>query len=164
MSQLTHGRPRVVTLILAAVLTIAGAGVAFAYWTANGSGTGTASTGTSTGLSITGGTPTGDLAPGSAGQVVPFTVENPTDAAGPQYLTGVTVAISAAWTPPLGCLKADYSVSVTTAPTTGDIAVGGSVTNGRATVLLANTGVNQDACKGASVPLTFTAATQPQPV
>jgi hypothetical protein len=46
----------------------------------------------------------------------------------------------------------------------GDIAPGASVSDGRATVLLANTGVNQDACKGVTVQLTFAAATQPQPV
>jgi hypothetical protein len=146
-------------IILAAVLTLTGAGVAFAYWTSTGTGTGTATTGESVAFEITSEPGVGELAPGSAGQTVDFTVTNPGE--GTQNLTAVTVEIAdedgEAWVPPDGCLAADYTAEVTTAPPAGDIAPGGSV-DGTVTVTLANTAENQDACQGAEVPLLLTAS------
>jgi len=139
-------------------LSLAGGGVAFAYWTSSGSGTGSATTGVSVALTITAGTPVGVISPGGAGQTVQFTVTNP--GPGVQSLAAVTVAIATApgvpWVPPTGCLLADYTAAITTAPVPGEIAVNGTKT-GTATVTLANTGVNQNACQGATVPLYFTA-------
>jgi hypothetical protein len=59
--------------------------------------------------------------------------------------------------PPEGCLAEDYGAAVTTAPTLGDIAPGGSV-DGTVTVTLASTAVSQDVCQGVAVPLHFTAS------
>ena len=145
-------------IILATILTLGGAGVAFAYWTAGGSGAGTATTGESTNFEITSEPAVGDIAPGNAGQTVDFTVTNPADS--PQYLTSVTVAIATGpdtpWVPDATCLLADYTAEVTTAPAYGDIAAGGSVT-GTVTVTLDNTTIDQDDCQGQSVPLFFEA-------
>jgi hypothetical protein len=146
-------------IILAAVLTLTGTGIAFAYWTSTGTGTGTATTGESVAFEITSEPGEGELAPGSAGQTIDFTVTNPGE--GSQNLTAVTVEIATedgeAWVPPDGCLAADYSAEVTTAPPAGVIAPGGSV-EGTVTVTLANTTENQDACQGAEVPLLLTAS------
>jgi hypothetical protein len=147
------------TIILSTVLALAaGGGIAFAYWTSTGTGTGTASTGVSEAFDITSNVPEGYLAPGSAGQTVGFTVTNPTAAV--LSLTAVTVRIALAtgadWVPTGDCSAADYSVSITTPPTAGEIGPDGLVT-GTATVILANTAVNQDDCQGQDVPLLFSA-------
>ena len=159
MAKLMNPRRKSIAIVLAALVTLAGGGVAFAYWTSTGSGTGSATTGESAAFTITAATPEGDLAPGSAGQTVDFTVTNPGE--GVQTLTAVSVAMAGPtgtpWVPPTGCSIADYTAAITTAPPTGPIAAGASV-EGTVTVTLANTGVNQDACQGEEVPLYFTAS------
>ena len=146
-------------VILAAALTLTGAGIAFAYWTSTGTGTGTATTGDSVAFEITSEPGVGELAPGSAGQTVDFTVTNPGE--GTQNLTTVTVALAdeagTPWVPTGECLIGDYTATVTTAPTAGEIAAGGSV-DGTVTVTLENTAVNQDDCQGQAVPLLLTAS------
>ena len=153
-------RTKTVAIAAGITLTVAGSGIAFAYWTSTGSGTGSATTGASVAFTITSGTPAGVISPGGAGQTVGFTVTNP--GPGIQSLAAVTVAMATgplladAWVPPTGCLLADYTAAITTAPTPGQILVGANKT-GIATVTLANTGANQDACQGATVPLYFKA-------
>jgi hypothetical protein len=138
---------------------LAGAGVAFAYWTSTGTGDGTATTGASEVFTIATETAEGTIAPGNAGQTVVFTVTNPAE--GSQYLAGVTVtmadAAGVAWVPTGECALADYTATITTPPTYGEIAPTGTLT-GTATVTLANTAVNQDDCQGQTVPLHFVAS------
>ncbi len=154
----SHGKKRI-TLALAAVLTLVGAGAAYAYWTSTGTGAGSATTGVSVAFTITSDPAVGTLAPGSAGQTVDFTVTNPGTSA--QYLTAVTVEIANAdgspWVPTNGCLAADYTATISTAPPAGTLLAGGSAT-GTATVTLADNGANQDSCQGQSVPLYFVAS------
>ncbi len=154
----TRGKRRTI-IALAAILTLAGTGAAFAYWTASGNGVGEATTGTSTAFTIVGADADGDLLPGGPGQTVEFTVTNPGDSA--QTLNLVTVQLAGAggavWTPTDGCLPGDYTAAVTTDPAYGSIAAGGQLT-GTVTVTLADTEANQDACKGQVVPLYFTAS------
>ncbi len=156
---MSRGRKPVI-IVLAALLTLAGAGIAFAYWTSTGTGDGTAETGVSTAFTIAADPPVGTITPGGPGQTVDFTVTNP--AATDQYLTSVTATLAnpdgTPWVPPVGCLIADYTVTMTTPVTAGDIAGGGGTEDGMITVTLANTGVNQDACQGADIPLHFVAA------
>jgi hypothetical protein len=66
-----------IAMIIAVVaVSIGGAGVAFAYWTAGGTGTGSGATGTSVPLSLSAGTPTATLLPGGQTGVV-LTMTNP---------------------------------------------------------------------------------------
>ena len=157
-NNITRGRKRL-TVFLVSILTITGAGVAYAYWTSIGSGVGSATTGQSVALTITSQTAVGTLSPGSAGQTIDFSVTNPGE--GTQYLTAVTVAIAdatgTAWVPTGTCLLADYTATISTAPVAGAIAPGASVP-GVATVTLTNTGANQDDCQGQVVPLYFVAS------
>jgi hypothetical protein len=117
-------RKKSTAIALAAVLTLAGAGVAFAYWTSAGSGTGEATTGESAAFTITSEEAVGTIAPGNDGQTVDFTVSNPSD--GPLYLTSVAVTIATAdgtpWAPTGDCQLADYTATISTAPPAGDIA------------------------------------------
>jgi hypothetical protein len=169
MAKIINRRKRVVTLVAAAGLAVAGTGVAFAYWTAQGSGSGAAQTGEITPFTIVGGTATGGpLSPDGPTQAVPFTVTNP--GTGTQQLTTISAFIGTdatnTWaTAPFGddadgCTSADFTVEVTTDPVYGAVPSLG-VRNGVATVSMIDTGENQDACQAvhlSSVPVYFTTA------
>jgi len=147
------------TFVQIAVLVLSGAVVAFAYWTAGGTGDGEAQTGSSVDFTIAADPAVGTIFPGGAGQTVDFTVTNP--GPGILQLSDVTVILASAtgvpWVPDGGCDIADYTASVTTQPVGVEIHAGISV-HGQATVTLANTAVNQDACQGQAIPLYFTAS------
>ena len=140
-----------------AMVGLAG-GTAFAYWTTTGTGTGSATTGASTAWAVTSEAAGGAaLTPGGPTDTIVVHVQNP--GSGVQHLSAVTVAVAnpngSAWTAAPGCSAADYSVSVVVAP--GDVAAGATV-NGTASIQMKDTGVNQDPCKGLTVPLYFVAS------
>lgn len=144
------------TIALAAVLTIASAGTAYAYWTSTGTGDGTATTGTSAAFTISTEDAVGTIVPGGPGQTIAFTVTNPTDA-GVQYLANVTATLAdpdgTAWVPPVGCIRDAYEVLMTEAVVPGELQPG-VTRSGVVTVRLSNLdATNQDACKGAIVPV-----------
>ncbi|HEY0217377.1 MAG TPA: hypothetical protein VGC57_13395 [Cellulomonas sp.] len=156
----THARTRkTVVLGTAAALTVLGAGAAFAYWTSTGSGNGEAATGASTAFLVTTEPAVGEITPGGPGQTIAFTVSNP--GTGTQNLSAVTVTLAdesgVAWVPAVGCEIADYTVAVTTPPAYGAIAAAGTV-DGTVTVTLLNTGLDQDACQGLTVPVHLVAS------
>jgi len=159
MARTISRRKKRFTIVLVAGLVLSGAGVAFAYWTAGGTGDGEAQTGTSVAFAIAADPAVGTISPGGAGQTVDFRVTNP--GPGTLQLSDVTVVMASAtgvpWVPSGGCDIADYTASVTTQPVHGEIQAGDSV-GGQATVTLANTAVNQDACQGQAIPLYFTAS------
>jgi len=96
---------------------------------------------------------------------------------GQLYLGTVTVTLAdaagAAWVPPTNCLITDYSVSVTTQPTPGTMRCqrlcpaghshagrpdpGGSTAFAGASIGFNDKSTNQDACKGATIQLLYTA-------
>ncbi len=158
MTRTMSRRKKRFTFVLVAGLVLSGAGVAFACWTAGGTRDGEAQTGTSVDFTITANPAVGTISPGGAGQTVDFTVTNP--GPGILQLSDVTVIMASAtgvpWVPSGGCDIADYTASVTTQPVDGEIQAADSV-DGQATVTLANTAVNQDACQGQAIPLYFTA-------
>ncbi len=160
MAQRMSRLKKIIVIAAVGALSLGGAGVAFAYWTSTGTGTGGASTAQAVQFTILAEDPVGTLAPGSAGQTVAFTVTNP--GPGTLYFSFATVTIADAdgvpWVPPTGCLLADYTATITTQPTTGQLAAAATASGGVVTVTLANTSVNQDACKGQDVPLYFTAS------
>ena len=63
----------------------------------------------------------------------------------------------ASWSRVAGSSAADYTVSISTAPTYGDMAPSAQV-SGVATISMNNLNANQNACAGASVPLYFHAS------
>ena len=143
----------------AAVLVVATAGGAYAYWSTTGNAAGSASTGTSSAFVVTTDAATGSpLTPGGPTQTVAFHVKN-TDS-GVQRLSAVTVTVAtstgAAWTAVPGCSASDYTVG-TPAFTAGDIA-SGATTDGTVTITMKNLSSNQDACKNVTVPLYVSAS------
>ncbi len=145
--------------VVAAVLILGGGGAALAYWTSTGTGTGSATTGKNTDFVITSSAPVGDaLTPGGPSQSTDFTVANP--GTGGQALTSVVVTVANAdgteWVDVAGCSAADYDV---TAPTIAYVTIpGAGQVDGTVTVSMIESGKNQDACQGVTVPLYFVAS------
>jgi hypothetical protein len=132
----------------AAILFVAlfGGVAAYAYWTANGSGTGTATAGTTTDNLTISSIPVTGLTPGSSTPIT-VAVSNPNS-----YSVGVGAVSAVITTSDSGCLPADFTFSDTVLNTT--IAALSS-TSFAQNLVFADTAVSQDACKGATVTLTF---------
>jgi hypothetical protein len=70
----------VIAMIIAiVVVTVGGAGIAYAYWSAGGAGTGFGAAGTTVPLTLSSGTPTGTLLPGGQTSVI-LAMTNPNSA------------------------------------------------------------------------------------
>lgn len=134
---------------IGAICLLAAAGGAYAFWTAAGTGsaTGTASSG---GTITLVGTIASGIAPGLS-KAVTFTATNPTTS----EITVGTVSLVSVATDKTGCVVDDFTmpavpqnqaIAATNLPIALDDA--GSLT-------MANTGINQDLCKGAVITLTL---------
>ncbi|MCW2714578.1 MAG: hypothetical protein JWN88_1625 [Frankiales bacterium] len=144
-----------------AAITVLSGGAAYAYWTAGGSGAGTAATAAATTpLTVNQSTAVTPMYPGLAAQTLSGTFGNTNS--GPIYVTSVTASIASvtkADQPVVGCAAADYTLAGAT------MAVGTEVPAGAAmgawtgaTIQFKNTVANQDACKGATVNLSYVVA------
>lgn len=133
----------------AGAMAITSGGVAFAYWTQSGSGAGTAATGTTSSVTVVSTTPTSNLYPGG-NVALSGTFNNPNS--GAVHVGTVTATVG---TLPAGCVAADFSISGT-AVVNAEIPAGSNVGSWSGITLTMNdTGVSQDACKTASIPVTF---------
>jgi hypothetical protein len=151
--------------VLGGLIALAVGGAAFAYWTgATGSGTGTASTGTSTAaLTVN---QTGTLTamyPGDSAQTLSGTFDNNAVGAGAAYVTSVTASIAsvtkAGGAPAGTCAAADYTLSNPVMTVGAEVPKGAGVgTWTGATIQFHDTGTSQDACKGATVNLSYAIA------
>ena len=134
-----------------AVAVLAIAGVAYAYWTGSGSGSGSGTVGTSGSVTLTGTVASG-LAPGT-NKAVSFTAANSTSS--PIYVTTVHLDSIAVDAGHAACVTADFSMADVTE--NHQVPAGATAdplpTNG--SLAMANTGVNQDACKNATLTLTL---------
>lgn len=146
-----HISRKVKVAVGAAIACVAISGAAFAYFTTTGAGTGSGAAGTSTAF-VLHGEVTDLLYPGTSSSVT-FTADN--SATSNQYLT--TIHLVSVSTNAIGCAGADFTMS--------DIAVGEDIVPGLAspvaatgTITMANTAVNQDACKNAVLTLTLTSS------
>lgn len=137
-----------------AVVAMAVGGLALAYWTTTGSGTGSATNATSNGTIVLHASFAAGLTPG-ASEPVSYTADN-TNSSSLQVGTVTAVTSIDSTHATAGCLAADFTVPPAvenqTIPTTTS---GVALTNG-STITFADTAVNQDACKGATVTLTLT--------
>jgi hypothetical protein len=160
----------------AALALVAGAGgAAFAYFTATGDGTGSATVGSPSDWVVSTDTVvyTGDTAltpqPDACrtGQTcavyesMAYHVQNPNS--GTEHLSNVLIKIANAngtpWTAVAGCSASDFSIDYGAAGSpendtalAGDIAAGVTV-DGAIQVTMIDNGLDQNACKNASVPL-----------
>jgi hypothetical protein len=153
-------RRSVVVAAATALLLVLAAGAA-AYWTSNGSGTGSATTAASAQALVVNQTSTlSGLAPGVAPKAIAGNFDNPNDA--PTYVNAVTVGIASvtkdAGAPAGTCDSTDYTLANATMTVNSAVAAGtGKGAFSGATIQFnSKAGVNQDACKGATVSLAYT--------
>jgi hypothetical protein len=145
--------PRLTTKRSIAISTVALVIVAaaIAYFTSIGSGTGTASGGNSQAVTLHA-TVSQSLYPGTSSPVS-FTVDNPST--GHQRVGTVHLASIAADAGHSTCNTADFSMPDVVANQDFGSGNGQAVTAG-GTLSMANTGVSQDACQGATLTLNLT--------
>ena len=138
-----------------ATALLVGGGVAFAYWTTTGSGTGSAGAGDVSAVTVTQTNTITGLYPGGPAQDIDLKISNPNDS----NVTIETVAVSVSGTDKTGCTAADFTV--TDATVGSDLASGDTDVLGAdsgASIKMDNTASNQDACKNATVSLSFSAS------
>jgi hypothetical protein len=141
---------------LGAVFLLGAVG-AYAYWTNTGSGTGSAATGTGVAITVVQTSSVTGLYPGGPTQALSGNFNNPN--ASKVYVASVTAALGSitgsVGTP--ACTIADYQLNSATATVNAEVDPGtakGAWTG--PTIQMLNTATNQDACKNATVNLTYT--------
>jgi len=166
-----HTKRRIGIIATSVAAVLIGGGVAVAYWTSSGTGSGSAPVGTTTALTISTATTTDNsvtpavahpLYPGASTPIY-FTVTNSDASAVNLTDVAVTVA-SVTQTQPstVGtCQPGDFTVNHNPPAALVTVAGGATVTQsafGSYALVMTNTGVSQDACKGATVVLATTAS------
>jgi hypothetical protein len=141
-------------IAVGAIALVAVAGLAYGYWTGTGSGTGTGTAGTSGTATITGTIASG-VAPGE-NRAVSFTAANASNS--PIQVSTVHVVSIAADSGHASCATADFTMADVTE--NHQVPAGATVDAlpNDGSLVYANTAVNQDACKGATLTLTLSSS------
>ena len=147
-----------VAVVVAVVAALAAATSAYAYFTSTGSGSGSATVGTSAALAITQTNTITGMLPDGAAHTVAYSIDN-TGNTFAQNLGKVTVS-NFVTSDPTHCLASWFSANdptsaVGTIPASSTYA---SVAGTQPSIQMNDSGTNQDACKGATLTLTLTAA------
>ncbi len=128
------------------VIVVAGAGAGFAYWTQSGTGGGSGTVGTTGRITLTGTFASAQLYPGGSVPVTLTAANSGTSA----VMVGTVSAVVT--TSVAGCLPADFSMPAVAQNTSVPAgATAAPLTGG--TLSMANTTVDQNACKDATVSL-----------
>jgi hypothetical protein len=129
---------------------------AYAYWTQAGTGSGTAATGSGSGVVVNQTSSVTNLVPGGTPQALSGTFNNPNP--GTVRVAAVTAALNSI-TGSVGspaCTIADYRINNPIATVAAEIPSGNGVgTWSGPTIEMLNTTGNQDACKNATVNVTY---------
>ena len=155
----TLSKKKKIAATTAALLLVGGTAVA--YWTSTGSGTDSASTGSTVALTVNQTSAVSGLTPGGPGQDLAGDFDNPNS--GPIRVGSVTARIAAVTdadgAPITGCTTSDYEVLDAVATVNADVPSGQSVGAWSGpSIRMINTSENQDACKDATVVLTYAAS------
>lgn len=150
-------------VIVGGVLAVAGAGGAYAYWSAGGSGSGSAAAGTNSGITVIQTSSIAGLAPGTAPQALSGNFNNSNTSK--VFVTSVTATVGtvtkAGGAPAGTCDASDFTIAYTvgsTMPVNAEVAPGNAQGSwSGATIAFNNKGTNQDACKLATVAVTYAA-------
>lgn len=138
---------KIAAIATVGVLIVAGG--AYAFWTAGGTGSATSTASGGGTITINGTIPTG-IAPGLSRTVTFQATNTTTSAIMVQTVSLTSVTVDAGHS---GCLVADFTMpSVVENESVAAGASAVSLTN-TGTLTMANTAVNQDACKGATLTL-----------
>ena len=137
---------KIAAVAASAALVAVSGGAAYAYWSTTGTGSGSAAAGTGSQDVTINVTVEAGAVPGGPAKTITYTADNPNAGSTPVTLNDPVVTTSNT-----GCLPAWFTA---TAPT-GTTTVAGGATGtalGAGTLTLADAaGVNQDACKGATI-------------
>jgi hypothetical protein len=146
---------KIIVALAGVAALVAGAGGAYAYWTAGGTGTGTAATGTSSAITVNQTSTITGLHPGDAAQTLSGNFTN--GGTSPVYVTSVSVTVSGT-SAGAGCTAADYTIAGS-APVGAEVAPGTGGAWTGLTIKFNNDPLrNQDACKLATVNLAYTSS------
>ena len=148
---------RTKTAIVTAALVFGVSGTAFAYWTQLGAGTGTATTGTTVAVVVNQTSTITGLYPGGTPVALAGNFNNPNTAAVTVGLVTASVTTTSA---PGTCLASWYAITGTATPATQVLAAGTAVGawSGLNVALVNQPATNQDACKGATLTITYAVA------
>ena len=149
------------SVLSAAALILVLAAGAYAYWTAGGNGSGSAKAGDTTPLTVNQTTVLDAMYPGDSAQTISGTFDNPNS--GPIRVGTVTASISsvvkADGAPTGTCDASDFTLANATMTVNAEVAAGtGTGAWTGATIKFNNKATNQDACKGATVNLSYAIA------
>jgi hypothetical protein len=145
---------KVVAVGVTAGLALGVAGGAFAFWTQGGSGTGSATTGDTDPITVNELVSASDLYPGGPAQPLSGDFDNPNP--GVTHIGDVTAALG---TLPAGCDESDFTIDNSGTTNSGTLTQGNGVGSWSGiTIQMNETGLNQDACKTATIPLVYTLA------
>jgi hypothetical protein len=134
---------------------VAATGLAVAYWTATGSGSGTVTAGSVGPLELLGVSDVTGLVPGGS-RTIPVSAKNPDPTASIAVSTLTAVAVISG-SP--ACDRVSGATVTAIGPgATVVVAPGATAPFGTVTVGMADSAVNQDACKGQTFVITLTAA------
>jgi hypothetical protein len=140
-----------ILLVALAITAVAG----YAFWTAGGSGTGSADVGTTSSLTINQTSSVTGLRPGGTAQPLSGDFDNPN--AFSVRVNTVSASLDAA-SLPAGCNPAWFSIVGSPATNTQDVPSGNAQGSwGGISIQLTESGTNQDACKGATVSIDYSA-------
>jgi hypothetical protein len=140
-----------VSVVLGSIAAVAITAVAIAYWTGSGSGSGSGSAGTSGSVTLTGTVASG-IAPGTS-KTVTFTAANAT--ASPIRVTTVHLESVAADAGHASCATGDFTMADVTENHQVPAGATAEALPSNGSLVYANTAVNQDACKNATLTLTL---------
>ena len=141
--------------VLTAALVVGASGTAYAYWTQLGAGTGSAGTGTTEAVVVNQTNTVTGLYPGGPAQALSGDFNNPNS--GPITVGAVSATVTA--TSVSGCQATWYTITGTSTPTSQVLAAGSAkgVWSGLSVALL-NDAANQDACKTATITISYEVA------
>lgn len=140
--------------VLGVIAILAVAGVAVAYWTTSGSGNGSGAVAASNGTLALHGSITSPLTPGSTSSVS-LTADNANSSSEQVGTVHAVVSIDEAHAK-AGCEASDFTIGDTAENQVIPANSGGVALAHSASITMADTAANQDACKGAEVSLALT--------
>ena len=151
----TSKRSKKIAIVTAALMLGIG-GTAYAYWTQMGAGTGAADTGNTSAVTVTQTSTITGLYPGGTPVALAGKFNNPNASA---VKVGVVTA-TVTETDKAGCQAGWYKISGTATPASQELASGNEVGGWTGlNIALENlASVNQDACKGAKITITYAVA------
>ena len=161
-SESRSSRRRIAAIAIITTILVGGGGAAtYAYWSAAGGGTGSVSaTTTPTPLVVAQTVTISNLVPGGPAQTLGGTITNPASNSGPIYanvLTATLQSVTKSGSAPSGtCTTNDFSLVATPISIAREITPNTSITwSGFTVQMLDNTTASQDACKGATVTISY---------